>query len=162
MSAASKKVSDSFTTQVQVITQMHLNGYERLFGGQLMSWMDIVAAVTARRHSGRNVTTARVEALDFSLPARANDTMILTGKVAYVGKTSMYVKVEAYIEELNGERMLTNRAWFVMVALDENDKPVSVPAIIPETEEDIGDMAFAARLREANSHMLSGSPSASK
>ena len=57
-----KTVSESATTQVQILTQANLNGYQRLFGGQLMSWMDIVAAVTARRHSGKNVTTACVVA----------------------------------------------------------------------------------------------------
>ena len=49
-----KRVSDSVTEQVHILTQANLNGYHRLFGGKLMSWMDIVAAVVARRHSGKN------------------------------------------------------------------------------------------------------------
>lgn len=131
-----KRVSDSETTQVQILNQSHLNGYDRLFGGQLMAWMDIVAAVTARRHSGRNVTTARVEGLEFKLPARANDTLLIKGHVAYVGTTSMYVRVEAYVEKLSGEKELTNSAWFVMVALDENERPAPVPGLLIETEEE--------------------------
>lgn len=51
-----RRVSDSYTTQVQVLTQGNLNGYNRLFGGKLMSWMDVVEGVVARRHSERNVT----------------------------------------------------------------------------------------------------------
>ena len=67
-----KRVADSYTTQVQLLTQANLNGYNRLFGGQLMSWMDIVAGVTARRHAEKNVTTVCVEELEFRAPARAN------------------------------------------------------------------------------------------
>ena len=130
-----KHASESFTTQVQVLTQANLNGYSRLFGGQLMSWMDIVAAVTARRHSGYNVTTVSVNELTFRAPAYANDTVVLTGEVIYVGRTSMEIRVCVYIEELTGQQSLINEARIVMVALDENEKPVEVPGLYIETEE---------------------------
>lgn len=129
-----KYVAESFTTQVQVLTQANLNGYSRLFGGQLMGWMDIVAAVTARRHSGRNVTTVSVNELTFRAPAYANDTLELTGEVIYVGRTSMEIRVCVYLEELTGNQSLINEARFVMVALDENEKPVEVPGLYIETE----------------------------
>ena len=129
-----KRVADSFTTQVQILTQANLNGYSRLFGGPLMSWMDIVAAVTARRHSGCNVTTASVNNLVFRKPAHANDTLVLTGEIVYVGRTSMEVRVRAFVEALSGEENLINEAQFVMVALDENEKPTEVPGLILETE----------------------------
>ena len=144
-----KRVSDSFTTQVQVLGQEDLNGYSRLFGGRLMSWMDIVAAVCARRHSGRNVTTARVEGLEFHYPARANDVMALNARMAYTGHTSMIVRVEAFVEQLSGEKRLTNGAWFVMVALDENEKPAPVPGLILETEEDRRLWNEAAELKQS-------------
>ena len=60
-----KRVCDSYAEQVQILTQSNLNGYNRLFGGQLMEWIDIVAAVVARRHSGCNVTTAVVNTIPF-------------------------------------------------------------------------------------------------
>ena len=143
-----KHIGDSQTSQVQILNQSHLNGYDRLFGGQLMSWMDIVAAVTARRHSGMNVTTVRVEGLEFRLPARANDTLFLNAHVAYVGTTSMYIRVEAYVEKLNGERELTNSAWFVMVALDENERPAPVPGLIVETEEEKAEWEQARAIKQ--------------
>lgn len=130
-----KTVSESATTQVQILTQANLNGYQRLFGGQLMSWMDIVAAVTARRHSGKNVTTACVDKLEFHKPAHANDTLVITGEIVYVGRTSMEVRVRAYVEELNGSKDLTNEARFIMVALDENEKPTPVPGLLLENAE---------------------------
>ncbi len=132
---AMKRASDSFTTQVQVLTQGNLNGYSRLFGGQLMSWMDIVAAVAARRHSGKNVTTVSVDRLTFHAPAYANDTLVLTGEVVYVGRTSMEIRVCVYVEALSGQRDLINEARFVMVALDENEQPTEVPGLLLETEE---------------------------
>lgn len=130
-----KRAADSFTTQVQVLTQANLNGYSRLFGGQLMSWMDIVAAVTARRHSGKNVTTVCVNELTFRAPAYANDTVVLTGEIVYVGKTSMEVRVCVYIEELSGKQKLINEARFVMVALNKLEMPTEVPGLIIETDE---------------------------
>ena len=132
-----KRTSDSFTTQVQVLTMSNLNGYSRLFGGQLMSWKErsvTEAAVTARRHSGMNVTTASVTDLSFHAPAHGNDTVVLTGEVIYVGRTSMEVKVYVYKEELGGERILINEAVFTMVALDGNEKPAEVPGLLIETE----------------------------
>ena len=76
-----KKVCESYAQQVQILTQGNLNGYSRLFGGQLMEWIDIVAAVVARRHSEHNVTTAVVDMLEFKKPAYANDTIIIKGKI---------------------------------------------------------------------------------
>ena len=113
-----------------------MNGYGRLFGGQQMVWIDIVAAVTARRHCGKNVTTAMVDSLEFAAPAYANDTIVLVGTVVYTGTTSMEVCVKTYIERLGGQRKLVNKAYVIMVALDENDNPVKVPRLILQTEDE--------------------------
>ena len=131
-----KRVKDSFTEQVHVLTQSNLNGYSRLFGGQLMAWIDVVAAVVARRHSNKTVTTAAVDMIQFEAPAYANDTVLIIGNITYVGRTSMEIKVTAYVEELSGERKVINTAYVVMVALDENDRPTEVPGLILETEEE--------------------------
>ena len=131
-----KYVKDSYTEQVQILTLSRLNGYNRLFGGMLMAWIDVVAAVVARRHSGRNVTTAVVDTLQFEGPAHANDTIVLTGKITYVGRTSMEIKVETFVEELNGTKTKINTAYVVMVAIDENERPVPVNGLVLETEEE--------------------------
>lgn len=140
-----KRVKDSYSEQVQVLTQANINGYNRLFGGQLMEWIDIVAAVVARRHSGRNVTTAVVDTLTFQAPARANDTIIICGYVTYVSRTSMEVCTKTYVENLNGSRQLINTAYLVMVALDENENPTVVPRLILETEEEKAEWAAAEK-----------------
>lgn len=131
-----KRVSESRTEQVQILTQANINGYNRLFGGQLMEWIDVVAAVTARRHSGRNVTTALVDTLTFKAPAHPNDMVIIRGKITWTGRTSMEVCVKSYVENPDGTRRLINTAYLVMVALDENEHPVPVPQLILETEKD--------------------------
>ena len=131
-----KKVSDSYTEQIQILMPEHINGYRRLFGGKLVEWIDIVAGVVARRHSGCNVTTACIDNLNFKAPAHVNSTILLKGKVTYVGNTSMEVRVDTYVEELNGETVHINRAYLVMVALDENENPVRVPELITETVEE--------------------------
>ena len=131
-----KRVADSITHHAELIMLQHINGQQRLFGGVLMQWIDVVAAVTARRHSGCNVVTASVDNLNFKSGANINDTLILEGKITYVGKTSMEVRVDTFVEKLNGERKEINRAYFVMVALDENKNPVKVSELIIDNDED--------------------------
>lgn len=131
-----KRVRDSYSEQIQIVLSPHVNGNMRLFGGQLMQWIDIVAGVVARRHSGHEVTTATVDGLQFLRSAYLNSTMLLVGRVTYVGNTSMEVRVDTYVEELNGSRELANRAYLVMVAMGEEEKPVPVPGLILETEEE--------------------------
>ncbi len=131
-----KRTSDSYTEQIQLISPAVMNGYGRLFGGQLMAWIDVVAGIVARRHSGCNVTTAAVDNLQFLGPAFINDSILLVGKVTHVGTTSMEVRIQTYVEPLKGKRILINTAYLVMVALDENEKPVKVPPLILETLEE--------------------------
>ncbi|MBQ3078495.1 MAG: acyl-CoA thioesterase [Clostridia bacterium] len=113
----------------------HINGSGRLFGGRLISWIDVVAGVTARRHSGRDVTTACVDHLTFLGPAHVNDIVLITGRITWTGRTSMEVRVDTFTES-GGVRAHVNRAYLVMVALDENEKPVPVPMLEIETDED--------------------------
>lgn len=144
-----KHVRDSYTEQVHVLTMSNLNGYNRLFGGQLMSWIDEVAAVVARRHSGQNVTTASIDTLVFKRPAHANDTVIINGKITYAGNTSMEIDVKTYVEHLSGERVLINEAFVTMVALDENEMPIKIPALILQTDEERSAFENAVKRRKS-------------
>ena len=137
-----KRVADSITTDVEILMPSNMNGYKRLFGGQLMQWIDVVAAVAARRHSGCEVTTACVDYLEFLSPAYVNETLLLEARVTYVGTTSMEVRVDTFVEALNGEKRRVNRAYIVLVALDtETRKPTPVPPLLLETEEDHAEWA---------------------
>ena len=144
-----KTIRDSEATHVEILLPRHINGSNRLFGGQLMEWIDIVAAVVARRHSGCDVTTATVDSLVFEGPAYVNSTIVLEGRITFAGRTSMEVRVDTFIESLSGERKRINRAYMVMVALDEAHRPTQVPSLILQTEEDHFEHEKAKIRREA-------------
>lgn len=143
-----KYVKDSYAQQVHVLTMSNINGYNRLFGGQLMCWIDEVAAVVARRHSERNVTTASIDSLEFKRAAYANDTVVIKGKITYAGNTSMEINVKTFVEKLHGERVLINNAYIVMVALDENEKPAQIPGLILKTDEEKAEWNAAQKRKE--------------
>lgn len=144
-----KTPSASYTEQVHIVNHADLNGYKRLFGGRLLSWMDITAGFVARRHAGANVTTVAIDDLRFIEPAYANDMIVMCGKVTYTGRTSMEVRVQTFVEDVDGTRRLINDAFFVMVALDENEKPKVVPPLWPQSEEEMLQVLLGQKRQEA-------------
>ena len=143
-----KKVEDSLTEQQYLICPAHINHYGRLFGGQLLKWIDELAGIVAMRHCGSTVTTAAIDNLQFRAPAYTGDMIVLRGCVTCVGRTSMEVRVDTYKEEMDGTRMLVNRAYIDMVAIDSEGVPVEVPELILETDEQRQEYA-AAQKRKA-------------
>src|SRR5665647_1589954 len=103
-----KEYFNMISTQVQIVMASHVNGYNRLFGGQLMAWIDVTGAVAARRHAGNEVTTVTVDNLEFLAPAKLNDTIVLDAMVTWTGNTSIEVRVDTYVEKLNGEQSRIN------------------------------------------------------
>lgn len=144
----SKHVADSYTEQVRMVSSPDLNGYGRLFGGRLMEWIDEVAGIVARRHSGTTVTTAMVDTLCFRGPAYPNDTLVLAGKITSVGNSSMEVCVRTMVEDTDGMRRTINKAYLVLVALDKNEKPTRVPRLIIETDEEKTEFELSKRRNE--------------
>lgn len=133
------------TTSVQIVLAQHCNGYlrPRLFGGQLMAWIDVIGAVAAQRYTQSQVTTVCVDNLNFLQPAYLGDTVVQSAVVTWTGHTSLEVRVDTYVEKLNGQRELTNRAYVVFVALDKDEHPIPVPPFVPETEEEKREYAAA-------------------
>ena len=131
-----KSVNESKAEQVFIVRAPHINGYGRLFGGQLMQWIDELAGIVCRRHSEMGVTTAAIDNLNFKDAAYQNDVIVLKGKLTYIGKTSMEVRVDTFIENSKGMRRCINRAYVVMVAIDHNGKPMEVPRLKLETENE--------------------------
>jgi len=130
-----KQRSESQTEQVQIVMSGDTNGTGRLFGGRLVEWIDVVAAVAARRHCGNEVTTVSIDNLHFKAPAHINETVVLIGCVIFAGRTSIEVRVDTFAESLCGERRMINRAYVVLVAIDKNEKPVQVPPLLIESDE---------------------------
>lgn len=130
-----KRVEDSLTEQTYLVMHKHINGYGRLFGGQLMAWIDELAGIVSQRHSASQITTACIDQLNFKHPVMLGETLVMIGRITYVGTTSMEVRIDSYVENLDGMRRMINRAYVVMVAIDEKTgKAKPVPGLIVETE----------------------------
>lgn len=142
-----RRIAESVVETVHVVRPNHLNGANRLFGGILMQWIDEVAGVVAKRHARTNVITASVDNLHFLKGAYQGQLIVIIGKLTYVGRTSMEVRVDTYVEDGEGNRKPINRAYFVMVALDEHDKPVEVPRLLLETEAEKAEWEGAEKRR---------------
>lgn len=121
-----KRVEDSQTEQFRLLKYEDINGANRLFGGKLMAWIDEVAGVTARRHCEEQVTTACIDNLQFKEPAFLGDMVVIIGRMTYIGRSSMEVRVDSYIEDIHGIRRPINRAYVMIVAIDENERPKAV------------------------------------
>ena len=137
------------TTTVQIVMPQHCNGYSkpRLFGGQIMAWIDVIGAVAARRYTQRAVTTVCIDNLTFLKPAYLNDTVVQEAVVTWTGRTSLEVRVDSLVERLDGSRELINRAYAVFVALDDEDKPTGIPMFVPETDEEKQEFQAAEQRR---------------
>ena len=100
-----------------------------------MQWLDEVAVVVAMRHAETHrVVTAAVDNLQFKRAIYEGEILVLRGYVTYVGKSSMEVEIDTYTELPDGMRHTVNRAFFVMVAVDENERPTQVPELLITTE----------------------------
>ena len=144
-----RTVSYSRTAQVHLVQPADLNGGGRFYGGNLMKMIDEVAAVVAMRHTGlKTVTTAAVDSLVFKAAAYVNDLVIFRGYLTYTGRTSMEVRVDTYVERNDGLRYPINRAYLVLVALDEQNRPTEVPPLILENDIQEEEFRLAQERRE--------------
>jgi len=107
------------------------------FGGAIVGWIDMTAAMAAQRHCGREVVTAGIDSLVFRQPIRIGDHVILKAAVNYVSRSSMEVGVQVIREDpYSAQQVLATTAHLTIVALDENKRPVSVPPLLPQTPEE--------------------------
>lgn len=127
-----RTVKESLVETVHIVRPQHLNSAGRLFGGVLMQWIDEVGGLVAKRHTHSNIITASVDTLNFIQSAYQNDVLVLIGKITYVGRTSMEVRVDTYLEDLDGTRRPINRAYLTEVALDAEGKPAQAPDLLLE------------------------------
>jgi len=122
-----EKIQSSETRIFKAVFPNTTNHYDTLFGGAAMHLMDEVAFITATRFSRQKMVTVSSDKIDFTKPIPAGTIIELVGKVAHVGRTSLKVKVDIYIEEMYSEhREKAITGMFSMVAIDENKHPVPV------------------------------------
>lgn len=132
-----RPVSQSKVIMTELVLPSHTNALGTIFGGTVMSWIDIAAAICAQRHSQKQVVTAHMDDMHFVAPARKGWVINLKASVNYVGTTSMEVGVRVDAENpQSGETFHTATAYLTFVALDSNGRPSSVPPIRVESEDE--------------------------
>jgi acyl-CoA hydrolase len=133
-----KTPSDSAVEMREMVMPHHTNPQNTVFGGTVMSWIDIAAAMVAARHCGRPVVTAHIDDIDFIAPVKVGYHVLIQASLNYVGRTSMIVGVKVTSENpYTGESRTTTKAYLTFVALNDLGQPIEVPGIAPETEDEL-------------------------
>jgi acyl-CoA hydrolase len=144
-----KKPSQSLTINTEVVLPNDTNHVGNLFGGKLMQWVDITAAIAAQRHCGRVVVTASINHVSFDNPIKQNSVVTLEAKVSRAFNSSMEVIVDVNVENtVTGVQTQCNQAILTFVAIDQNGAPLPVPPLEPETETEIKRFEGALRRRQ--------------
>lgn len=147
---SARPVSESQTMMTEMVLPQHTNALGSVFGGVIMSWIDICGAITAQRHSRLPVVTASIDYLQFVQPVFIGWTVNLKASVNYVGKTSMEVGVRVDAENpRTGETFHTASAYLSFVALGPDKKPTSIAPLKVETEVEKRRHDDAKKRREA-------------
>lgn len=126
---------DTLIENREMVQPHHANNLDTAHGGNVMKWMDEVGAMAAMRFAGRACVTAHINQLDFERPIHVGDTAFIRAYVYEAGETSVKVRMQASRENpLSGERERTTESYFVYVAIDDDHRPASVPALTVESD----------------------------
>jgi acyl-CoA hydrolase len=137
MTLAPRKGSDSVVEMTQLLLPGDANALGAAFGGSVMGWIDICAAVAAQRHARQQVVTASMDDLHFHAPIKIGFQVILRARVVAAFKSSMEIGVTVHAENpLTGDRQLTTSALLTFVALDKDGNKLPVPPLLCSTEEE--------------------------
>lgn len=132
-----KTVASSQVIMTQLVLPSHTNSLGSIFGGTVMSWIDIAAAICAQRHSNKEVVTASIDQLNFIAPVYKGWVVNLKASCNFVSRTSMEVGVRVDAENpKTGEMFHTASAYLTFVALGSNGKPIEIPKLTLATDED--------------------------
>ena len=147
---AGQAPGESTVTMTEIVHPSDSNALGTIFGGKIVAWIDIAAAIAAGRHARSVVVTASIDALHFVAPVKVGDVVHIKASVNYAGKTSMEVGVRVDSEHLiTGDRHHTATAYATFVALDGHGKPTPVPPVTPMTPTDQRRFDNAKKRRDA-------------
>lgn len=102
-----------------------------IFGGWVMSQMDLACGIRAAERAGGRVVTAAVREMSFKSPVKVGDTLCVYSEITRVGRSSMVLHLQAWAQRYlkHGQREMVTEADFVMVALDGEGKPTPIPTM---------------------------------
>jgi acyl-CoA hydrolase len=150
-----KKAADSLVIMTELVLPNDTNTFGNLMGGRLMYWMDIAAALAAMKHCGAPVVTASVDNISFEAPIKIGNVVHIEAKVSRAFNTSMEVHLGVWGEDaIHQYKYKSNEAYYTFVALDPNRKPMVVPQLNPETEEE--KKLFEGALRRRQLRLILG------
>ena len=134
----------------EIVLPSDTNALGTIFGGKIMSWIDVAGAIAAGRHARRVVVTASIDALHFLAPVKLGHVVHIRAQVNYASRTSMEVGVRVDSENpLTGELTHTSTAYTTFVALDDHGRPTPIPSVKPETPDEKRRFEEAKKRREA-------------
>lgn len=137
MQVKEKTPQDSAIEMRYLVMPSHTNPQYSIFGGVVMSWIDMAAAMVAERHSNRPVVTVHIDDISFKAPIKIGDHVTIKAMMNYVGTSSMLIGVKVIAENpFTGINRHTTTAYLTFVALDDIGKPIGVPKLIPQTDEE--------------------------
>ncbi len=132
-----KTVKESAVETRYLVMPNDTNPQNSIFGGVVMSWIDMAAAMVAERHSKRPVVTVHIDDISFKAPIKIGDHVHISASLNYVGNSSMLVGVKVVAENpFTGISRHTTTAYLIFVALDDIGRPIAVPKVIPESDEE--------------------------
>ncbi|MDQ3035427.1 MAG: acyl-CoA thioesterase [Myxococcota bacterium] len=134
---AARSPRASYTEMTELVLPQHSNAIGTAFGGTVLAWMDVCAAIAAQRHCGRVAVTAAIDQVQFLAPIRVGDVVVLTSRVNAAFRSSVEVEVEVQVEERGtGNRTLCVDAFMTFVSVDDAGKTCPVPPLLCETADD--------------------------
>ena len=146
--ALKRSPQESVVTATHLVLPEFTNARGTIFGGQLMAWMDIAAAICAIRHCRVPCVTVSVDQLNFIAPVLSGHICIITARMTYIHVSSMEIFVQAESESpLTGERTTACSAYFTFVAKSDKGK-VRVPQLLLETALEKKDFENGAQRRK--------------
>ena len=149
MSRKKKFPRESLVSMTELVLPNDTNTLNNLMGGRLMHWMDVVSAIAAQRHSNRFVVTASVDNISFNHPIRLGNVVTLQARVTRAFNSSMEVRINVRAEDIPSNTVTeSNSAFFTFVAVDQLGRPIDVPEVDPETDEEKELFAGALRRRQ--------------
>jgi acyl-CoA hydrolase len=144
-----RPVRESISEMTEIVLPNDANPLNALLGGRLMHWIDLAGAMAAHRHSRTYVVTASIDHLDFLVPVRVGDFVVLRSSVNRAFHTSMEVGVKVWVEYYRSEQSRhVSSAYLTFVAIDAAGNRIPVPPVIPETDDEKRRYDGAARRRE--------------
>lgn len=144
-----KAVSSSQVVMTQLVLPEHTNALDTIFGGTVMSWIDIAGAIASQRHSGMDVVTASIDRLNFIAPVRRGWVVNLKASVNYTSRTSMEVGIRVDAENpKTGEIFHTASAYMTFVALGSDGRPAVIPGLLLENDVERRRFAAAEKRRQ--------------